>query len=281
MFGFNGNGKKNHNGNPEIQSIFDSKSLDEFVERVSKVIEDEIKKQLRKFQIEYGRDEHRAVNTAITAKAEEKAKAWICPRLPKWVNSDMLTVLGFLSSFITASGFVLGFFNRNYLLLIIIGFILNWFGDSFDGSLARYRNNTRPNYGYYIDHVIDGISVFILGLGIGLSGFIRIEIALLLVIAYLILIIHVELVNYVQNEFKYTFGLIGPTEYRIIWCLLAVVMYFLPVKYYEVIGYTFTQYDLFGIFAVVVMFLLIAFSVLSKGVELDKMDRKIKEAKSN
>lgn len=279
MFGFNGNGKKHNDKQPDLQSIFDSKSVDEFVERLSKVIEDEIKKQLKKFQIEYGRDEHKAINTAITAKIEERAKAWVCPRLPKWVNSDMLTVLGFLSSFITASGFVFGFFDRNYLVLIIVGFILNWFGDSFDGSLARYRKNTRPNYGYYIDHVIDGISVFILGLGIGLSGFIRIEIALLFVIAYLILIIHVELVNFVQNEFKYTFGLIGPTEYRIIGCILAVVMYFLPVKYYELIGYTFTQYDLFGIFAVVVMFLLIVLSVLSKGVELDKLDRRIRESK--
>ncbi len=279
MFGFNDNGKNDHKGNPELQSIFDSKSLDEFVERVRKVVEDEIKGQLKKFQIEYGRDEHRAVNTAITAKLEEKAKEWICPRIPMWVNSDMLTVLGFLASFITASGFVFGFFNRNYLILIIIGFILNWFGDSFDGSLARYRKKTRPNYGYYIDHVIDGISVFILGLGMGLSGFVRIEIALLFVIAYLILIIHVELVNFVQNEFKYTFGLIGPTEYRIIGCILAAVMFFLPVKYYEVIGYTFTQYDLFAIFAVVVMFLVILFSVLSKGIELDKLDRKIKESK--
>ena len=186
----------------------------------------------------------------------------------------MLTLLGFLSSFIIAAGFVFGFMNRWYLLLVVIGFILNWFGDSFDGSLARYRKKTRPNYGYYIDHVMDSIAVMILGLGLGLSGFIRMEVALAFVIMYLILIIHVELVTYVQNEFKYSFGLIGPTEFRIIAIILTVVMFFLPVRYFDILGHYLTQYDLFGVFAVIVMFGVIVFSILTKGVELDKIDRK-------
>ncbi len=273
MFGFNNEGRKDRD---EI-NIFDAKSIDEFIERLrerfGKTFEEEIKKQLDKLKIQYKRDEQNAINTGLTAHAEEKAKEWICPRIPQWVNSDMLTVLGFLSSFIIAAGFILGFANRWYLLLVIIGLILNWFGDSFDGSLARYRHKTRPNYGYYIDHITDGLTITVLGLGLGLSGFVRVEIALAFIIMYLMLMMHVELVTYVENEFKYSFGLFGPTEFRIIGILLAVVMFFIPVKYFDIWGYTLTQYDLFATFAVVVMFIILISSIVSKGVELDKIDR--------
>lgn len=273
MFRFNNEGRKDRD---EI-NIFDAKSIDEFIERLrerfGKTFEEEIKKQLDRLKIQYKRDEQNAINTGLTAHAEEKAKEWICPRIPQWVNSDMLTVLGFLSSFIIAAGFILGFANRWYLILVVVGLILNWFGDSFDGSLARYRHKTRPNYGYYIDHITDGLTVTVLGLGLGLSGFIRVEIALAFIIMYLMLMMHVELVTYVENEFKYSFGLFGPTEFRIIGILLAVVMFFIPVKYFDIWGYTLTQYDLFATFAVVVMFIILISSIVSKGVELDEIDR--------
>ena len=273
MFGFNNEGRKDRD---EV-NIFDAKSIDEFIERLrerfGRTFEEEIKKQLDRLKIQYKRDEQNAINTGLTAHAEEKAKEWICPRIPQWVNSDMLTVLGFLSSFIIAAGFILGFANRWYLILVVVGLILNWFGDSFDGSLARYRHKTRPNYGYYIDHITDGLTVTVLGLGLGLSGFIRVEIALAFIIMYLMLMMHVELVTYVENEFKYSFGLFGPTEFRIIGILLAVVMFFVPVKYFDIWGYTLTQYDLFATFAVVVMFIILISSIVSKGVELDKIDR--------
>ena len=273
MFRFNNEGRKDRD---EV-NIFDAKSIEEFIENLrekfGKTFEEEIRKQLDRFKIQYKRDEQNAINTGLTAHAEEKAKEWICPRIPQWVNSDMLTVLGFLSSFIIAAGFVLGFANRWYLILVVVGLILNWFGDSFDGSLARYRHKTRPNYGYYIDHITDGLTITVLGLGLGLSGFVRVEIALAFIIMYLMLMMHVELVTYVENEFKYSFGLFGPTEFRIIGILLAVVMFFSPVKYFDIWGYTLTQYDLFATFAVVVMFIILISSIVSKGVELDKIDR--------
>ncbi|NLZ24256.1 hypothetical protein GX888_00705 [Candidatus Dojkabacteria bacterium] len=259
-------------------NLFDAKSLDEFIEALtlgfSKTFEKEVKEQLRKLRIEYRRDDQNAINTGITANVEEKAKEWICPRIPEWVNPDMLTLLGVFAAVMIAFGFVYGFFNRYYLILVVVGLFLHWFGDSFDGSLARYRKKTRPNYGYYIDHVVDSIALFILGLGLGLSGFVKIEIAFLFVIMYLILMIHVELVTYVQNEFKYSFGLIGPTEIRIIGVIFTIIMFFMPVKYFDVYGHYLTQYDYAVLFTSVIMFLVIIFSIITKGVELDKIDRK-------
>ena len=278
MFGINNNGKENEKKDVHEFNIFDVKSVEEFIDRVTmgfnKTLEREIREQISKLKVEYRRDDQNAINTGLTANIEEKAKEWICPRIPMWVTSDLLTGLGIIGYVMTAMGFILGFMNHYYLILVIVGLFLNWFGDSFDGSLARYRKRTRPNFGYYIDHIVDSVAVIIFSLGLGLSGYVKIEIAMLFGIMYLVLMAHVELVTYVQNEFKYSFGLFGPTEMRIIGAIFTTVLFFLPVKYYDVLGHWVTQYD-FVVFGVsVIMFLVILVSIIQKGVELDRIDRK-------
>ena len=54
---------------------------------------------------------------------------------------------------------------------VIVGLALNWLGDSLDGTLARVRNHQRPNYGYYVDHVIDILGATLLFSGLSISGF--------------------------------------------------------------------------------------------------------------
>ena len=223
-------------------------------------------------KVEYKRDKQNAINTGITARLEEKAKEWICPRVPDWMSSDMLTVIGVIGYIILAAGFILGFFNRNYLLLVILGFIINWFGDSFDGSMARYRKKTRPNYGYYIDKIVDAVAVIILVLGLGLSGFVKIEISFLFGLMYLSLMIHTDLVVHVQNQFKISFGLFGPTEMRIIGMIVTVVMYFYKVQYFDVYGHFLTQYDFVVLGLSIAMFIILLVSILQKGIELNKQD---------
>ncbi|KKP44692.1 MAG: CDP-alcohol phosphatidyltransferase [candidate division WS6 bacterium GW2011_GWC1_33_20] len=280
MFGinFNNGNSAKKNGNNQDVNIFDVKSVDEFIEKLTlgfnKTLEREIREQLKKLKVEYRRDDQNAINTGITANAEEAIKEWVCPRIPKWVTPDMLTALGVFSAFMIAAGFILGFFNGYYLILVVVGLFLHWFGDSFDGSLARYRKQTRPNYGYYIDHIIDGLAVIIFSFGLGLSGFVKIEIALIFAIMYLLLMIHVELVTFVQNEFRYSFGLIGPTEMRIIGVMFTVAMFFLPIIRYDVYGHSFTQYDIGLVVVSIIMFLILLFSILTKGIELDAIDRK-------
>ncbi len=278
MFGIKNNGNENRKKDEHEFNIFDVKSVEEFIDRVTmgfnKTLEREIREQISKLKVEYRRDDQNAINTGITANMEEKAKEWICPRIPMWVTPDLLTGLGIIGYVMTAMGFILGFMNHYYLVLVIIGLFLNWFGDSFDGSLARYRKRTRPNFGYYIDHIVDSVAVIIFSLGLGLSGYVKIEIAMLFGIMYLVLMAHVELVTYVQNEFKYSFGLFGPTEMRIIGIIFTIVLFFLPVKYFDVYGHWLTQYDfvIFGVSAI--MFVVILVSILQKGLELDRIDRK-------
>jgi phosphatidylglycerophosphate synthase len=276
---------KNNNGKSikRIRDILDEERWNDFIVNIEKRLEEilgrEVEIDLTGLRVEYKRDEQDAVNTAITAGIEEKAKDFICPRIPKWMKPDHLTVIGVIGILITSVGFILGFFNRTWLLLVSIGLTINWFGDSFDGSIARYRKRTRPNYGYYIDKIIDAVVVIILALGLGLSGFVKIEIALLLSSIYLAMMLHVDLIVHVENKSQNSFGMFGPTEIRIIAMAVSVLMYFIPVSYYNIYGHYLTQYD-FATFGIsLLMFIILLVSIVKKGRKLHKEDIKLWDMK--
>ena len=262
----------------KMEKLFKKRDFQGIVGEIKHWVEDihfgEIVFDLENLKVRYKRDEQEAINTALTAKAEEKAKEYICPRIPEWMSPDHLTVIGILGVIMVSFGFYYGFVNRYYLILVVVGLIVNWFGDSFDGSIARYRKRTRPNYGYYIDKIVDAVVVIIFGLGLGLSGFVRLEISLLLACVYLAMMLNVDLLVYVEGKSKNSFGLFGPTEIRIVGIIIAIVMFFLPVTYYEISNYIVTQYDVVVFVLTVIMFLVLVVSIILKGIELHKKDVK-------
>jgi phosphatidylglycerophosphate synthase len=68
----------------------------------------------------------------------------------------MLTFIGVSGSLIVLSGFILAVYvHKNYLLLGVPGFVINWFGDSLDGRLAYFRKKPRKWYGFTLDLVTD------------------------------------------------------------------------------------------------------------------------------
>ena len=271
--------KRQNFKNSELISLLQEGKVQEFFDELGKIIEtfgEDLKNfNLDDWAVRYSRGkEQQAINTAITGKAEEKAKEWICPRIPQWINPDHLTVLGYIGMIITGLGFVFGFINRWYILLIPFGLFVNWFGDSFDGSIARYRKKTRPKYGYYIDKIVDAVAVITLTLGVGFSGFFKIEIALLFASIYLALMSHVDLVTHVQGQNRNAFGLLGPTEVRIIGVLFSIYMFFSKVHYFDIYGYIVTQYDIALFVLSVVMAVILLVSIFKKGIELHKIDTK-------
>lgn len=265
--------------NNEIFSLLQEGKVQEFFDELGKVF-DSLGEDIKNFNLDdwavkYSRGtEQRAINTAITGKAEEKAKEWICPRIPQWINSDHLTILGYVGMIITSVGMVLGFTNRWYISLVPLGLFINWFGDSFDGSLARFRKKGRPKYGYYIDKIVDSIAVITLALGFGLSGFVKIEISLLFACLYLALMSHVDLVVHVQGQSRNAFGLFGPTEIRIIGVLFSIYIFFAKVKYFNIWGYGLTQFDLGMLVVITIMAIILLVSIIKKGIELNKIDTK-------
>ena len=110
--------------------------------------------------------------------------------------------------------------NINFLWLSSLGFIINWYGDSLDGTLARVRKKQRPIYGYYLDHTVDAINEVMIFVGVGLSGLMHLGIALMALVMYLLLTINVSINAHLKKEFKLTYASMGPTEFRIIMIII-------------------------------------------------------------
>ncbi len=127
---------------------------------------------------------------------------------------------------LVCAGFVLSNWGRDWLFLVLIGFALNWFGDSLDGAIARYRRIERPDYGYFIDHSLDALSNTVLVLGLGFSPYLRVDVALFGLMGYLLLSVHTFIVARIFGVFQLTYLGGGPTEVRLALMAMTVMMYF-------------------------------------------------------
>ncbi len=150
----------------------------------------------------------------ILALSERRLLNWLCSRMPAWVKPDGLTTLGVLGAFAIFAGYAASSFHTGWLWLAIGGYVLQWFGDSMDGSLARYRKIERPTFGYFIDHSCDGLTTLLILAGMGLSPFVRLDVALVALAGYLLLSVHAFLSVHVIGEMKLSYLNAGPTELR-------------------------------------------------------------------
>lgn len=166
----------------------------------------------------------RRIQRNVLAESEKRLLSWICPRLPAWVTPDKLTVLALLAAVAIGAGYALSNLHPGWLALAIAGYFFHWFGDSLDGTIARYRKIERPRFGYFIDHSCDGLaSLLILG-GLGASPYLRVDVAMFAVVAYLLLAVHTFLLAKVAGDFPLSHMGAGPTELRIILIALTVTM---------------------------------------------------------
>ena len=129
----------------------------------------------------------RRVNQALTASMEKRALQWMAERAPKWVSSDKLTLLGLGAQIGAGLCYALSRYDRRFLLLVIVCVVLNWLGDSLDGTLARVRRQQRPRYGFYVDHMVDILGTVALMCGLGFSGFLHWQVAIAMLVAFLVL----------------------------------------------------------------------------------------------
>jgi len=144
--------------------------------------------------------------------------------MPLWVTPDLLTAAGVGGALVVFAGYWLSAIHRDWLWLAIAGYVLQWFGDSLDGSLARYRHIERPSYGYFVDHSCDGLATLLILVGLGLSPFVRMDVALVCLAGYLLLSIHAFLSARVLGELKLSHVGAGPTELRILLIVMTLAM---------------------------------------------------------
>jgi phosphatidylglycerophosphate synthase len=141
---------------------------------------------------------------------------WLASRLPQSINSDHLTVLGLGSSLAMAVAFGLTPLWPTAPIVVVPLLVLNWLGDSLDGTVARVRNQQRPRYGFYVDHVIDIVGMASLGVGLSLSGLMSPVVGLGVALAYVLLAAESFLATHTTGTFRMSFAAFGPTELRLV-----------------------------------------------------------------
>ena len=207
------------------------------------------------------------IQTSILNGLEKKILVWMAERMPRWVSSDMLTFIGFVGACVIATGYALSNLSLQWLWLSSFGFLLNWFGDSMDGSLARVRNTQRKTYGFFIDHNVDVINETIMFVGVGMSPLINLSFAMLALVAYFMLSVYVYIDCHLKGEMKLTYGGLGPTEFRLLVVLVNTLYIFIPWltewKVEMTIFHNEFQVGLMDYVAVAVSFLIFGFYLVS------------------
>ncbi|MEE8488633.1 MAG: CDP-alcohol phosphatidyltransferase family protein [Gemmatimonadota bacterium] len=192
-----------------------------------------------------------------------RVEAWVLPRLagmlPARVMPDHMTALGLVASTGIAIAYMLSNRNLNWLWVASGLLVVQWYGDSLDGTLARYRKIERPRYGFYLDHLTDAYSTLAIGLGLGFSPVMLLSVGLAISIAYLLLSVNVYLETHVFGEFRLGHGALGPTETRLLLISLNSLAVLLSPLPFRVFGVPFTVFDVVGLAAVgAMLFLLLA-----------------------
>lgn len=212
----------------------------------------------------------RRVNRSLTAVAEKRALTWIAERAPSWLTSDQLTLLGLISQVVAGAFYVFSSHNRYGLIGVIICIALNWLGDSMDGTLARVRNQQRPRYGFYVDHMVDIFGATALMCGLGLSGFVHWPVAIAMLVAFLLLSAESYLATYTLSCFKMSQGIFGPTEIRILLIIGSLAL--LRSPYATVFGHHYLLFDFGGTLAALVMFAMAAITTLRHTADLYRQE---------
>lgn len=164
------------------------------------------------------------INDSLLAVGERAALAWLVRRLPSYMTPDHLTFIGLVGALVTSAGFIGCWWSNWFLLAVVFGLFLNWFGDSLDGTLARYRKIERPHLGYFIDHSADLIAQTLIVVGLGFSPFFTIPSALLMLSLYLLISSYTYLRVVTESIHRLSYGGMGATEFRILvaaWALFA------------------------------------------------------------
>lgn len=168
--------------------------------------------------------------TNILRGWEQKTIAYLVQKVPVWISSDGLTAFGFFGNLMVAASFVMGaYINRYWMLLSLLGFIINWIGDSLDGRLAYYRNKPRKWYGFSLDVTVDWIGTLLIGTGYTIyapgiwkyAGF-------FFVVLYGWEMITAQLRYKIGGEYSIDSGIFGPTEVRLAIGTIILLEVFIP-----------------------------------------------------
>ena len=216
-------------------------------------------------------EQHERIQESILAPAEAASLQWFARRMPPWVNSDHLTLIGLVAMILAGVFYYLSQWNLFLLHLVNLMIVANWFGDSLDGTLARFRKRLRPRYGYYVDHILDNFGVLFVTIGLALGGYMSLWVAFAVLVAYLLLNINIYLATSVIGVFQISYWKFGPTELRLFLMIGNIFLIYKPVV--GIFGQHFLLYDVGGTVAAVAMFGILLASTVMNTRKLYSMER--------
>ena len=159
------------------------------------------------------------------------------------------------------------------LHVVNVALVMNWLGDSLDGTLARFRDRSRPRYGFYVDHLVDAFgALFLLG-GLALSGYMGERIALGLLIAYFLVSINIYLATYTLGVFKISFGPVGGTELRLLLALGNLALIAQPRV--TLLGRQVLLFDAAGISAIAALAVVLLVTTVRNTRKLYELERSV------
>jgi archaetidylinositol phosphate synthase len=207
-------------------------------------------------------------HTSVTAAAEKRLLIWIARRLPLWINSDHLTFTGAAAM----AGIGACFWAGGTALWFVIPLLaVNWFGDSLDGTVARVRRHERPRYGYYVDHVLDAVGFAMLFGGLVLGSHMSAVVGLGFLATYYLLVAEISMATHARGTFRMSFGLMGPTELRIL--LAAGVLQLMRSDVVTVFGHRWLLFDVGGAVGIAGLLLTFVYAAWTNGIALYREER--------
>jgi phosphatidylglycerophosphate synthase len=186
---------------------------------------------------------------SLSAEAERRVLLLLAAKVPPAIGPDHLTVLGLLAMLAAGVAYALSARWPVLLLAVNVALLLNWLGDSLDGTLARYRQRQRPRYGFYVDHMVDAFGALFLLLGLAASGWIAPWLAVALLVAYLLLSVNIALAACSRGTFKISYGPFGGTELRILLAAANAAVWAWPQV--VLAGHAFLLFDVLAVLALV------------------------------
>lgn len=222
--------------------------------------------------METERKAERVIQT-LTGPWEERVLPRMARALPPWVNSDRLTVLGIFAGFVIFAGFMLLRSSRWWIMLSNAGFVLHWWADSLDGTLARVRHRERERFGYFVDHVCDAFTVALISVGLALSPLVHLGVGLSVAMGYLLMNVYAHIEAYVDHVFKISYGRLGPTEMRIVYMAITTVGAFWNPVLVKAFGYGFTVADVLAFAAGAGLMTVFIVLSIRTAIRLDRQDR--------
>ena len=209
--------------------------------------------------------------TSVLAPLERAALRALAHRMPAWVNSDHLSLLGLVAMFLAGVFYAASGLKPQLLHLVNLCIFLNWFGDSLDGTLARHRDRQRPRYGFYVDHIIDTFGTMFLIFGLAVSGYMTERVAAAVLVVFQMLAINSYLAAYALGIFKISHGKLGPTEIRLV--LIAGNLALLNSAHTRLFGHKFLLFDVGGVVSIVVMATMLIYSSIKNTHTLYDLER--------